>query len=67
MIKDPISTSEAAEILERDPSAIRHMIRAKTLTAEKFGRDHQISRKLVEGIKAKRDAKRNGKPKGRRP
>lgn len=59
MIKDAITTIEAAEILSRDPSAIRHMILKGKLIAEKRGRDNYVSRKTIEQILALR----NGKPK----
>lgn len=54
LIKDPITTSEAAEILDRDPSGIRHMIRDGKLVAEKRGRDNYVSRRAILKIKAKR-------------
>ena len=59
-IKDPITTTEAAEILGLDPSAIRHRILAEKLEWEKRGRDLYVSRKVIQ---AEADAKhrKNGK------
>ena len=61
MIKDAITTIEAAAILGRDPSAVRHMIRRKTLDYERRGRDNYVSKKAVLKILEQREAKTNGK------
>ena len=59
--KDLITTTVAAAILGVDPSTLRHRIRKGTLKAERVGRDHLVSRKLIE---AERDSKHrsNGRP-----
>lgn len=49
--KDLITTTEAAEILGLDPSAIRHRIRKGKLKAERVGRDHLVSRRVIEAEK----------------
>ena len=62
VMKDAITTVEAGQILERDPSAIRHMIRKGKIVAEKRGRDNYVSRKDVLKILIQRETK-NGKKK----
>lgn len=58
-IKDPITTIEAARILDVDPSAIRHRIRKGKLKSERVGRDHFVSRLVVESEKRSRELKRD--------
>jgi excisionase family DNA binding protein len=58
-IKDPITTIEAARILGCDPSTLRHRIRNGRLTAERVGRDHFVSRKVIEIERHNRELKRN--------
>lgn len=48
MIKDLITTTEAAAILGCDPSTLRHRIRKGKLKAERVGRDHLVSRRVIE-------------------
>lgn len=59
MIKDAITTIEAAKILGVDPSTIRHRILADKLEWEKRGRDLYVSRKVIQN---EADSK-NGKAK----
>jgi excisionase family DNA binding protein len=47
-IKDPITTIEAARILGVDPSTLRHRIRKGKLESVKAGRDHMVSRRVIE-------------------
>lgn len=63
--KDLITTTEAAAILDCDPSAIRHRIRSGTLKSEVIGRDNLVSRKAVVKIKSGQNGtkKRGPKPK----
>jgi hypothetical protein len=56
-IKDPITTIEAARILGLDPSALRHRIRKGKLEADKLGRDHVVSLKVIKAEAAKRATK----------
>lgn len=67
MISDPITTIEAAAILGLDASAIRHRIGTGTLKSEKRGRDHLVSRGVIERELAAKvgAAKKNGKKGGR--
>ena len=58
-IKDPITTIEAARILDLDPSALRHRIRKGQLEAEKIGRDHVVSRRVIEAEKRERELRRD--------
>jgi len=68
MISDPITTIEAAAILGLDASAIRHRIGAGTLQSEKRGRDHLVSRAVIEReLKAKAEAAQKNGKKGGRP
>lgn len=60
MIKDAITTVEAGEILGRDSSTIRHMIRKGQIAFEKRGRDNYVSLATVKAILKSRAAKKNG-------
>ena len=57
-IKDPITTIEAAEILGLDPSTLRHRIRKGQIESERIGRDHVLSRRVIETEAAQRKSKR---------
>jgi len=48
MFKDPISTEQAAAILNVTTRHVRWLIEKGDLKAEKFGRDYMLSRKDVE-------------------
>jgi excisionase family DNA binding protein len=65
MIKDAITTIEAAGILGLDPSAIRHMIRRGKLAFEKRGRDNYVSKATIQQLKIAKAtrAKKNGSKK----
>ena len=64
MIKDPISTTQAALILGRDPSAVRHMIAKGKLVYERRGRDNFVSKKSIEALRIARETRAsNGKKK----
>lgn len=58
-IKDPITTIEAARILDVDPSTLRHRIRKGKLRSERIGRDHLVSRLVIETEKRERELKRD--------
>lgn len=53
-IKDPITTIEAAQILDLDPSTLRHRIRKGQIESERIGRDHVLSRKVIESEAARK-------------
>jgi len=57
--KDLITTTEAANILGLDPSAIRHRIRKGKLKAERVGRDHLVSRRVIEAEKREKERDRD--------
>ena len=52
MIRDPITTAEAARIIGISDSYVRVLIAAGRLTAERFGnKSHILSRKQVTAFK----------------
>jgi hypothetical protein len=60
MINDPITTTEAAAILNIDPSAIRHRILADKIEWEKRGRDLYVSRKTIQSEADKKKSRNGG-------
>jgi excisionase family DNA binding protein len=48
LVKDPVTTKAAAEILDVSRSAVLKAIKKSRLTAEPFGRDYWIEREEVE-------------------
>lgn len=55
VVKDPIDTKEAGEILGVEPSRVRQLILAEELRAQKVGRDHVIDRSDVLALKDRRE------------
>jgi excisionase family DNA binding protein len=58
MVSRLITTIEAAEILGVDPSTIRHRIRKGKLKTERVGRDHLVSRRVIEIERHNKEVKR---------
>lgn len=63
-VKDPVTTKQAAELLQVSLSAVQKAIQKGRLTAESIGRDNLIEREEVE--RYRRDRKLTG-PRKRRP
>ena len=63
-VKDPVTTQQAAELLQVSLSAVQKAIQKKRLRAEQIGRDNLIEREEVE--RYRRDRKLTG-PRKQRP
>jgi excisionase family DNA binding protein len=64
LVKDPVTTKAAAEMLQVSRWAVLKAIHERRLTAEQFGRDYWIERDEVE--RYARERKLTG-PRKRRP
>lgn len=64
LVKDPVTTKAAAEILEVSRWAVLKAIHEERLKAEQFGRDYWIEREEVERYRRERrlTGPRNRKP-----
>lgn len=66
LVKDPVTTNAAAEMLGISRSAVLKAIKkTRKLTAEAFGRDYAIEREEVE--RYRRERKMTGPRRNRRP
>jgi excisionase family DNA binding protein len=54
LVKDPVTTKAAAEMLDVSRSAVLKAIKKTKLTAEQFGRDYAIERDEVERYRRER-------------
>jgi excisionase family DNA binding protein len=64
LVKDPVTTQQAAELLQVSLSAVQKAIQNRRLKAEQIGRDNLIEREEVE--RYRRERKLTG-PRKRRP